>query len=59
MTSQELKRWMAAHGYSVRRLALALEVNPSTVQRWREGAHEIPPYLIHALNALAVNGDSE
>lgn len=52
MTALELREWMTLHGYSVRRLALALGVNPGTVQRWRDGTHTIPPYLARALETL-------
>lgn len=53
MTALELREWMALHGFSVRRLASSLGVNPGTVQRWRDGTHEPPPYLPRALDSLS------
>lgn len=53
MAPAELHRWMTAHGYSVRALAGALGINPATVQRWRTGEHDIPPYLHLALERVA------
>ena len=52
MTPDELRDWMTLHGWSVRRLAQSLGVEPSTVQRWRSGDRRIPPYLPMALSAL-------
>jgi transcriptional regulator with XRE-family HTH domain len=59
MTSDELRAWMATHGYSVRRLAKALGVESSTVHRWRTGDHDIPPYLALALTQLTTVNEGE
>lgn len=52
MTSDELRAWMGAHGYSVRTLARDLGVRSSTVQRWRDGSRPIPALLGPALRGL-------
>ena len=43
--ANELKAWMARDHWSVRRLADYIGVNPSTVQKWRDGTHPIPGYM--------------
>jgi len=55
MTGEELREWMQAHGYSVRKLAAALGVQPSSVQFWRTGTHKCPKLLPLALKGLLVN----
>ena len=52
MDSRELRGWMARNGYTVRGLASALGVRPSTVQRWRMGERAIPTYLELALAGI-------
>ena len=58
MTADELRVWMAERGYSVRGLARALEaatlrpVWPSTVQRWRSGESDVPPWVPGVLERL-------
>ena len=53
MTPRQLRRWMEREGYSVRSLAERLGVEPSTVQRWRDGSRTIPPFLELALERVA------
>lgn len=58
MTAAELRALMSERGYSVRGLARALEaatlrpVWPSTVQRWRSGESDVPPWLPAVLERL-------
>jgi transcriptional regulator with XRE-family HTH domain len=47
----DLKRWMAANRYSVRKLGDALDVSPSTVQQWRN-AGRVPKMVTLALPQL-------
>lgn len=50
-TRYNLKGWMAANRYSVRTLAAAVGVSPSTVQEWRN-AGEMPQVVVLALASL-------
>jgi hypothetical protein len=50
--SDELRDWMRANAYTVRGLGSALGVSFRTVQRWRDGSSEIPPFLRLALQSL-------
>jgi len=50
-TRYDLKTWMAANRYSVRTLAVAVGVSPSTVQEWRN-AGEVPQVVALALASL-------
>ena len=52
MTPAAFRAWMLAHAWTVRGLAVALRVAPSTVQRWRYGSRPVPPYLPIALSTL-------
>lgn len=52
MTASELRAWMSERGWSVRRLASALDVMPSTVQRWRDGHHSISTSHARVIQAL-------
>ena len=58
MTAAELRAWMNEHGYSVRGLARALEaatlrpVHSRTVQRWRSGESDVPPWVPGVLERL-------
>ncbi|MDE3096871.1 MAG: helix-turn-helix transcriptional regulator [Chloroflexota bacterium] len=52
MTADDLRAWMAAHGYSVRGLAASLGLAPATVQNWRDGTHAPPADLADRLSAL-------
>ena len=52
MTSDELKKWREANGYSQSRLAEALTVHVMTVSRWERGVREIPSFLHLALKSL-------
>ena len=52
MTSDELRKWREANGYSQARLAKALGIASMTVTRWEMGIRSIPPYLHLALKTL-------
>ena len=54
VTPEAFRVWMAAHQWTVRGLAIALGVAPSTIQRWRDGSRPVPPYLNMALRTLVV-----
>ena len=56
MTPEDLKLWMAAHGYTYRSLADALGVSRSTVERWRSGEHPVRQTAVLALERLATRG---
>lgn len=49
MDAQELRAWMYRKGWSVRQLAGALGVDPSTVQKWRSGQAPISKLTTIAL----------
>ena len=51
-----LREWMRANRYTVRGLAAVLGVSFRTVQRWRDGTSEIPPFLELALKSLERGG---
>ena len=55
MTGTELKSWMHEHRYSIHRLAGALAIHPSTVQRYRTGELKVPRVVCLALDSLARN----
>lgn len=52
MTAEELRDWMERQGWSVRGLALELDVSASTVSRWRAGESRIPKAVEMVLGAL-------
>lgn len=52
MTADEFRSWMESHGYSVRSLARALEREPRTVQRYRDGSLPVPRVIELALIGL-------
>ena len=47
-----LRDWMTANGWSVRTLALALDINWRTVSRYRSGTATIPRTVELALQSL-------
>lgn len=53
MTAQELKSWMAEHGYTGARLSIVLGVTERTIFRWRSGGSAVPPFMDLALESLA------
>ena len=55
MNPDQLKQWMRTHERTVRGLAGELAVQPSTVQRWRNGSRPIPVYLHLALAGITGN----
>lgn len=52
VTSDELRAWMREHGYTVRSLARALEREPRTIQRYRDGGLPVPRVVELALIGL-------
>ncbi len=52
MTGEELRDWMAEHGYTQRRLAADLGVANSTVTRWRRNGAAQGVWLRLALAGL-------
>lgn len=52
MNGSDLRTWMTANGYTVRGLAAALQVAPSTVQNWVSGKYPMPNHIALALRAL-------
>ena len=52
MTGKALRSWMTEHRHSVRTLAAALEMHPSTVQRYRDGTLPVPRAVELALETL-------
>ena len=52
MTGTELRAWMTRHGYSIHRLAGALGIHASTVQRYRDGSLKVPRLVELALPTL-------
>ena len=50
--SDDLRAWMTAHGYTVRSLARALEREPRTIQRYRDGSLPVPRVIELALRGL-------
>ena len=57
MEPKHLKQWREANGYSQARLAKALSCHVITVNRWENGAREIPSFLELALGYLELKGD--
>lgn len=53
MTNDDLRAWQTRHRYTGSALARALDVHPSTVQRWRDGTLPVPTVVTLALEALA------
>ena len=57
MTGEQLRDWMAAHGYTATRLGSELGVAERTIYRWRRSAR-VPAYLALALEALERRGSA-
>lgn len=55
MTGDEFRAWMDEHGYSVRSLARALEREPRTIQRYRDGSLPVPRVVELALVGLTAS----
>ena len=51
MTGEELRGWMARHGYTATRLGAELGVAERTIYRWRR-SKRVPAYLALALESL-------
>ena len=52
MTGTQLRAWMTQRRYGIRVLAAALELHPSTVQRYRDGTLQVPRVVELALETL-------
>ncbi len=58
MTAADLRRWMRVQDYDDTRLAAELEIDRSTVYRWRMGVYPITEIVGLALDQLEmINAD--
>jgi DNA-binding XRE family transcriptional regulator len=53
VTGDELRTWREKYGYTQQQLATKLGTHFVTVNRWENGAREIPPFLTLTLKTLA------
>jgi len=53
VTGDELRKWREKHGYTQQQLAAKLGTHFVTVNRWENGAREIPSFLTLTLKALS------
>lgn len=53
MTAAQFRRWMTAHGYTLERLAAALDISRRQIAYYRSGEQQIPRVVALALEALA------
>lgn len=54
MTGAELQQWRATNDVTQHQLAEWLQIAPNSISRWERGGALIPPYLVLALNWLAL-----
>lgn len=53
VTGDELRKWRERHGYTQQQLAAELGTHFVTINRWENGAREIPTFLSLTLQALS------
>lgn len=54
MTSNELRAELSALGWTQKRLADRLGVEPDTVGRWANGRTPVPGYVVEYLRVVAI-----